>query len=152
MCVLRASGSGFIPEDYLCSSGLSPYQVYHRGDPLFRKSKPGGPRFEESGFKASVSDRDWSDLPGQIEDAIDFLQRYRDDLERLRAAPGIEDVRLDFPYRLRIDGEAVWAQFDYLPPMLLELAGTLGVGIELSLYPPGKDTDDSGGDPPIPVA
>lgn len=152
MCVLRASGSGFTPEDYLRSSGLSPYQVYHRGEPRSPRSRPDGPRFEESGFKASVSDRGWSDLPGQIEDAIDFLRRHRDALERLRAAPGIEDVRLDFPYHLRIDGETVWAQFDYLPPTLLALAGALGVGIELSLYPPGRDPVDPEADPPIPAA
>ncbi|WP_210420384.1 hypothetical protein [Aquisphaera giovannonii] len=95
----------------------------------------------------SVSDRRWDDLPGQIEDAIEFLQRHRNDLERLRAAPGVVDIRLDFPYELRIDEDNVWAQFDYLPPKLLALAGALGIGIEMSLYPRGRDANDAAGGP-----
>jgi hypothetical protein len=36
---------------------------------------------------------------------------------------------------LRIDGETVMAQFDYFPPELVSLAGALGLGLELSIYP-----------------
>lgn len=42
---------------------------------------------------------------------------------------------LDFGYYLRLDGQRVLVQCDFLPSELLKLAGELGIGIELSLYP-----------------
>ena len=42
---------------------------------------------------------------------------------------------LDFPVDLRIDRKKVMAQCDYFPPELVSLAGALGFGIELSVYP-----------------
>lgn len=47
----------------------------------------------------------------------------------------MEDIRLDFPVDLRIDRVNVMSQFDYLPPELVSLAGALGLGIEISIYP-----------------
>jgi hypothetical protein len=55
----------------------------------------------------------------------------------LKQAGGlVEDVRLDFPLDLRIDRRTVVAQFDYFPPTLVSLAGALGIGLEVSIYPP----------------
>jgi hypothetical protein len=58
--------------------------------------------------------------------------------ERPRAAAG---TGVDAVIRARrsLDGENVMAQFDYLPPALIVAAGALGIGIELSLYPPTWD-------------
>ena len=53
----------------------------------------------------------------------------------LRAAPGVDDMRLDFPVDLRIDRRKVLAQFDYFPPDLVSRAGAVGLGLELSTYP-----------------
>ena len=44
-------------------------------------------------------------------------------------------MRLDFPVNLRIDRETVMAQFDYFSPELVSLAGALGLGLEISIYP-----------------
>jgi hypothetical protein len=52
-----------------------------------------------------VSDRSWSDLAGQIEDGVVFLQQNRSELMRLAGDPTVDDVRLDFPQNLRIDGD-----------------------------------------------
>src|SRR5262245_28464993 len=65
----------------------------------------------------------------------DILWACSFELTVLRAAPGVEDMRLDFPLDLRIDRETVMAQFDYFPPELVSLAGALGLGLELSIYP-----------------
>lgn len=89
----------------------------------------------ESGFTVDVSRGSKSSLTGQVSDAVAFLKRHGDAFSVLRAAPGVEDMRLDFPIHLRIDRETVMAQFDYFPPELVSLAGALGLGLELSIYP-----------------
>jgi hypothetical protein len=82
-----------------------------------------------------VSRRPWNRLTGQVVDAIAFLKKHKATLARLRAIPEVEDVRLDFALDLRIDRENVFAQFDYLPPELVSLAGALRIGLEISIYP-----------------
>jgi hypothetical protein len=55
------------------------------------------------------------DLKGQIDDGVAFLRTNRAELLRLAGDTTVDDVRLDFPTSLRLDGEKVMAQFDYLP-------------------------------------
>jgi hypothetical protein len=74
-------------------------------------------------------------LSGQVKDAIVFLQKHQSEIARLAGFPGVEGRTLDFGYHNR----NVFVQCDYLPPELLVLAGSLGVGIELSLYPAPSD-------------
>lgn len=104
MCVLRATGSAFDPEAFLAGSKLAPYDVYQIGGPERR-----GRSHQSSGFNVDVSRRGGSDLAGQIEDAVAFLDKHHDDLARLASADGIEDVRLDFPVDLRIQEGKVCA-------------------------------------------
>jgi hypothetical protein len=59
-----------------------------------------------------VSRRSWASLAGQAVDAVAFLQKHR-----------------------RIDRKTIFAQFGYFPPKLVSLAGALGCGLELSIYP-----------------
>jgi len=66
---------------------------------------------------------------------LEFLKQYHTELGALRTAPGVDDVRLDFPVTLRIDRKTVMAQFDFFPPELLSLAGAFGLGLEISIYP-----------------
>ncbi len=63
----------------------------------------------------------------------------------MRFAADVDDIRLDFAVDLRIDCEEVMAQFDYFPPELVSLAGALGVGLELSIYPMALDELARGG-------
>jgi hypothetical protein len=134
MCVLRVTGRTFDPAKYLASSRLQPYSVFHAGEPKFR-SQSKGSTHEESGFKIDVSRRSWSSLAGQAADAVSFLRKHRRALAALRRYPGVDDIRLDFPLDLRIDRKTVFAQFDYFPPTLVSLAGALGCGLEVSIYP-----------------
>jgi hypothetical protein len=53
----------------------------------------------------------------------------------LRSAPGVEAMRLDFSVDLRIDRVKVLAPFEYFPPRLVSLAGALGLGTEISVFP-----------------
>jgi hypothetical protein len=134
MCVLRVTGKKFDPAGYLASSTLKPYSIFRAGEPRVA-SQPNGKMHEWSGFKVDVSKRPRNDLAGQVVDAIAFLKKHKQTLTRLRSVPDVEDVRLDFPIDLRIDRRNVFAQFDYLPPELVSLAGAVGCGLEMSIYP-----------------
>jgi hypothetical protein len=135
MCVLLVTGTKFDPAKYLASSRLKPYSVFRAGEPRFPGSKAKDKVHEVSGFKIDVSRRSWESLVGQVVDAIAFLKTHRQTLATLRSIPEVEDIRLDFPLDLRIDREHVFAQFDYFPPELVALAGAIGCGLELSIYP-----------------
>ena len=134
MCVLRVSSNGKTLTDFLSGSRM-PYSAAHdKGTPQ-RFGRDKGKPFGFAGFQSDVSRREWDDLPGQVADAIRFLRRYRADLKQLREKYKVRDMRLDFPYYLRIGRNDVVVQCDYLPPSLILLAGELGVGIEMTLYP-----------------
>ena len=98
MCVLRVTSKSKTLARFFASAKLPHYEVHAKGDiQLYGRSK--GCPFRSSGFKSAVSEKDWNDLPKQVEDAIRFLRRYRADLLRLRRSYRC-DVVLDFPYEL----------------------------------------------------
>lgn len=130
MCVFRVTGKQFDPDAFLAVSGLSADRVFH-ADP----TSPVGKRGDVSGFTIFVSNASWASVSGQVPDAIRFLRDHETVLATLRSTPGIDDMLLDFPVDLRIDRKNVMAQCDYFPPELVSLAGALGFGIELSVYP-----------------
>lgn len=134
MCVLRISGKEFDADRYLAVSGLQAHRVFHAGSPQ-SPSNPKGRCHEVSGFVVDVSERSWADLKGQVRDAIRFLDQNQKALLLLRDAPGVEDMRLDFPVDLQIDRRNLLVQFDYFPPELVSKAGAVGLGLELSTYP-----------------
>ena len=134
MCVLRVAGKTFDAERYLAASGLTAVNLFHAGEPR-AKTQPEGTRRNMSGFTVDVSRAPWTGLQGQVADAIAFLTEHEQALTMLHAADGVDTVCLDFPINLRIDYEHVAAQFDYFPAELVQKAGALGLGLELSIYP-----------------
>ena len=132
-CVLRASGRDFDVDSFLKGSTLKPLIVHHRGERRFPDSKiqPG----VQSGMNVSVSEREFSDLAGQIEDAILFIQKNAEELHRLRDFPGMERIDIDFPIRDR----DVAVQCDAFPPKLLSLLGELRIGLVISRYPASEN-------------
>lgn len=84
-----------------------------------------------SGFHADVSAADFSNLAGQIADAVQFVERNRNELARLIGFPGVENVSIDFG----IEERDVAAQSERFPPNLLSALGNLGISLEFTLYP-----------------
>jgi hypothetical protein len=82
-------------------------------------------------MNVSVSTREFSDLRGQIEDAVGFLSDNKEEMRRLRDFPGLEGMDLDFPVE---DRDSV-RQSDAFPPQLLSLLGDLRIGLVVSRYP-----------------
>jgi hypothetical protein len=89
---------------------------------------------QTNGFCCEVS-VDGTRFEQQTRDAASFLKRHRGDLERLKRVNTVEAVYLDFGHECRLDNSSVCVQSDFLPTELLFLAGALGIGICLSLYP-----------------
>lgn len=132
--VLHVSGESFDPDGVLPSLSLRPYRVWRRGEPVAATGPRAGRVFESGGFCCEVSEADGL-LADETADALAFLAEHRSALASLRDHPAVEDMRIDFGHYQRIDGERVVVQCDYLGPELLRLAGELGIGFELSLYP-----------------
>jgi hypothetical protein len=139
-CVLRAAGPEFDVAAFLATSMLVPSTTYHRGEPVLA-TRPEGKKCKASGIVVSVSEAPWSNLPAQVADAEQFLRENRQELSRLRSFPGVEDMALDFPIYQRV-GEKVWMQTDSFPASLVAIAGALGLGLELSIYPPATDESE----------
>src|SRR5688572_4019917 len=118
-CVLRANGSNFLVDRFLEECDLVPCVVYRKGErrPISRSGNEVNDAF--SGLHVVVSNAEFDDLQGQIQDAISFMQKHQMELRRLCEFPGVEGVTLDFGIARR----DVVAQFEYLPPELLSLAG-----------------------------
>jgi hypothetical protein len=110
---------------------LEPYREFRPGD-LSTSGRNKGQRWKYGGISLSVSDAN-GDLEQEVRDAIAFLRHNFDSLRTIVSDESVDDARLDFAHYCRI-GNNAFAQFDYLPPELLRLAGDLGIGIELSLY------------------
>ena len=135
-CVLRAIGAAFDVEAFLAESPLRPEAVYRKGDRVFA-NLPKGPMRFDSGFNLTVSEAGMDDLPGQVREAIAFLDENEDELRRLGACEGVDAVGLDFGLRRR----DVAAQSDLLPAELLWRAGALDIDITVSHYAVADEPD-----------
>jgi len=130
-CVLRASGTNFDVDEFLKTSSLDALTVFHRGEAQRRGSVATQHRTSQAGMSVHVSQREFSDLRGQIEDAVKFLEDNDQELKRLRDFPGLERMDLDFP----VEDRDVVFQSDAFPPRLLSLLGALRIGLVVSRHP-----------------
>jgi len=131
-CVLRARGANFDVDLFLKGFLLEPSIVYHRGKPRFPNSSCPD---EVSGMNVSVSTCEFSDLTGQVDDAIRFVSNNDQELQRLRDFPGLEEMELDFP----VEERDVAVQSDAFPAQMLSLLGSLRIGLVVSRYPATDD-------------
>lgn len=140
MCVLRATGISFAVDEFLAASTLTPIAVFRRGQPQWAQAPPGSRIPNESGFNAIASEADFSNLQGQVADAVRFVEQNQHELTRLVAFPGVERVSLDFV----IEERDVAAQSECFPPNLLRMVGNLGIWLDLTLFPcPEPQAEDS---------
>lgn len=134
-CIFHVGGPNFEVDAYLASSGLVPYQVFHIGTPRGWR----GRLHDRSGFKIHVCDGEGIVARQEVE-ALTFLRSHQTDLARLATWPEVTHRYLNFGYWRR----EVLVQSEFLSPDLLALAGSLGIGILLSMYPPqGQNEADT---------
>lgn len=136
--VLRACGDAFDVDAFLAGCTLPVCAIHRKGEPVFPASQPDGRRHERSSVHVAASDADFDEFPRQTAEAAEFLQAEFEQVRRLVEWPGVEGVTLDFG----VERRDVVVQCDVLPPKLVQVAGLLGLGIELSQYPvPAPDED-----------
>ena len=133
MCVLHVSSSTNSFAEFLRSTRLPVYQSHEKGDTANQRRES---VHEDFGFSCDVSERERTDFPGQVHDAMEFLRRHDAELQRLRQSPEVHDLRLDFPIESSLSEERLF-QFEYIPPELIRHASQHGIGIEISFYAPG---------------
>ncbi|MEP7197899.1 MAG: hypothetical protein ABI851_15380 [Saprospiraceae bacterium] len=111
--------------------------VYNRYD----KGESNGKSQVRTDYKISfdVSEKEWDDFEGQVEDTIFFLTKHFDDLVQLFKTHSVTNAYIDFPIYSRLYGDIV-NQNDHLPKELIQLAGKLSLGIEMAMY--SKDAFD----------
>ena len=133
-CILTIRGKNLDIDALLSKSKLKPYRKSYKGQPRM-KSKPEGEKLSFSSFSIEMSKAGFDNLKKQIADTVRYLKRNKDKLACIATTKEIQHACLDFGIDLRIDGKKILIQSDYFPSELLKLAGELGLGIELSLYP-----------------
>ena len=131
--VLRAAGRDFDVDAFLATSTLKPCRVYRCGERRLASMPPS----EESGLNIPISDAGFAEFPKQVAEATEFLQTQAEEIRCLATFPGVEGVTLDFG----IERRDVVVQCDLLPADLIRIAGSLGLNIELSQYPPPDGED-----------
>jgi hypothetical protein len=135
-CILRVSGTELNIKSQL-KIKLVPDSTWERGTPVL-SNKPDGKKHSNSGARYVVSEADFDEFQVQKSDAVEFMEQNNSELIKIMNLPGIEGGCLDFGIYYR----DVPVQCDYFPPELVLLAGRLGLGIELSQYPPDEDDED----------
>ena len=139
-CWFSAGGVELDVDAFLADSSLEPDSVVYRGQIT---KLPGRP-VEETGFSIIVSETEvFGDLAPQIPDAIQFLKDNRGELHRLSCFPNVTDLCLTFPY---CPGDTAMRS-EYFPSELLALAGSLRIGISLSVYPGRLEDDNTNPEP-----
>jgi hypothetical protein len=112
-CILRISAPDI--ERRLAAVRVQPYRL-GRGTAHFK-----------------VSDREFEDLPGQVEDALEFLKQHSHELRSVIASGA--KGSLDFAVHIPAQGFATRS----FPAALVEAAGIAGLGLDLSAYPGDED-------------
>jgi len=137
MCVLKVYSYTDSFKSFEKTTKIPVYSRYDKGEQEGNEESRGRNNYRIS---FDVSDKDWDNFKGQIEDAILFLTQHYKDLELLFKTHNISGAYLDFPIYSRLYGDIV-NQNDHLPKELIAIAGKLSLGIEMAIY--SKDAFDS---------
>ena len=132
-CVLRIVGKDLRINDLL-DIKLETDSFWSKGEPRF-STNPEGEKRKDSGATYLVSDAEFEDFDVQIKEAIEYLNKNKNQIKSIMSLSGIDGSSLDFGIVWR----DVAVQCDYFPPELIQIAGELGLGIELSQYPPSDE-------------
>lgn len=130
MCVLKVYSDNDSFKEFAETTSIPVYSMYEKGD---CKSKLKEVVRTDYRISFDVSDREWDDIEGQIEEAILFIEKNFDELMVLMSTHSISKAYLDFPLYSRLD-ENIVNQNDHIPAKLIGLAGKLSLGIEMSIY------------------
>ncbi len=121
--------------DKLLEINLKPDSFYRKGEYRTKKTN-----HSSSGARYLVSNADFDSFEEQKKDAIRFLRDNASSIREIMSIPGHEGAELDFG----INRRDVLVQSDFFPAELAKLAGELGIGITLSVYPEPEEENMEG--------
>ncbi len=136
-CNLIILGKNLDIDAFILKSKLRGFAKIYKGQPAL-KSKPQGRKVTHSQIGIQTSKADFNDLKKQITDTIRYLKKHQNKLKHIKKTKEVDLAILDFGTNLRIDNKNVFLQSDRLPNQLLQLAGDLGLEIDISIYPIDK--------------
>ncbi len=135
-CILRISGE-FLDIDSLLSA--FPLEV----DRIWKKEEPRlliGELNSVSGANFLASDADLAEFDRQVSEATDYLELNAPIISKIVKFSGVQEATLDFGVSIK---EGYVTHFSLLPPKLIQLAASAGIGVEISLYACSNDGDES---------
>jgi hypothetical protein len=136
-CNLIILGKNLDIDGLIRKSKLRGFTKIYKGQPAL-KSKPQGRKITHSQIGIQTSKAAFNDLKKQIKDTIRFLKKHKGNLKMIKETDEIDLAFLDFATDLRIDNKKVHFQSVRFPTELLQLAGDIGLELEISVYPMGK--------------
>jgi flagellar biosynthesis regulator FlaF len=138
MCILKVYSDNESFESFSQITDIPVYSIYNKGE---RKNEKIDDIHTDFRISFDVSEKEWDDLEGQIDDTILFLNKYKEQIQDLLTRHSISDAYLDFALWSRLYDNVV-NQNDYLPRELIKIAGSLNIGIEMGIY--AKDAFEFG--------
>ena len=130
MCLLKIYSDQDSFKKFERNTVIPVYSIQEKGD---IRRKETGEKYTDYKISFDVSEKDWDDFTGQVNDAIEFLSQYHEEIKNLMNTHKITDAYLDFPLYSRLNSKVV-NQNDHLPRELISLAGSLNIGIEMAIY------------------
>lgn len=134
--ILRISGEALDIDVLLSQYSLPAYRIWKKGEPRILKGK-----FHlNSGACFLASDADSDDFSQQVADATEFLDVHASSIAKMISFPGVQNADLDFSVSIY---EGNVTHFSYLPPKLIQLAASAGIGLEVSHYACSNEDEES---------
>lgn len=91
--------------------------------------------YRHEGGTLSFDVADGATLDALIDETVRWLEAHRSALTTLRARHPFADAALDFGYACRLGVHGVAVQGESIPLVLIHACASLGIRIDLSLYP-----------------
>lgn len=134
-CVLRISGESLDVDAMLSGIDLLPDRVWRKGE---SRTRNGTTTHNCSGASFITSDADFDDLKLKIDETIELLELHGASIAKMVGFTGVEFATLDFAVSFY---ESSASKFTSLPPKLIKLAASAGLGIEISVYACSADDE-----------
>lgn len=139
--IVRIAGPDADCDELLRLSPVEPCTVWRRGEPKFPASQANSEKLTSSGINLVASEAGFDEFETQLDESIEFLDRYFAELESLTSLASVDTAVIHFG----LQWYDTFAQTDFIPAKLVTLAGRLGLDIALSHYPISEDDDETAG-------
>jgi len=137
MCLLKVYSNIDSFESFSKITNIPVFSYGNKGEQKINSNKI----LDDYRISFDVSGKEWDNFDVQINDAILFLEKYKEQIQYLIATHSITNAYLDFPLWSRLDGNIV-NQNDHIPRELIKIAGELNIGIEIAIYAQDAFEDD----------